>query len=73
VPGSVNEAFVVHKVALGQVFLGVLLFHPVDIIPSWFPILIYHLGMNNRSVCGCSSETSSDPIDMNDIKNKLKV
>jgi hypothetical protein len=28
---------------------------PVDIIPPWFSMLIYHLGVNNRPI-GCSSE-----------------
>jgi hypothetical protein len=35
--------FVVEKVALGQVFLRVLLFSPVSIIPPWIFIFIYHL------------------------------
>jgi len=43
-PGSVHVGFVVDKVALGQVFLRVLRFSPVSIIPPWFSILIYHLG-----------------------------
>jgi hypothetical protein len=30
--------FVVEKVALGQVFLPVLLFFPVSIIPPWAPL-----------------------------------
>jgi hypothetical protein len=30
---------------------------PVNIIPPSFSILIYHLGMNNMSVSGSSSET----------------
>jgi hypothetical protein len=29
----------------------------VDIIPPWFSMLIYHLGINNRPVGGRSSET----------------
>jgi hypothetical protein len=33
VPGSVHVGFMVDKVALGQVFLQVLLFPPVSIIP----------------------------------------
>jgi hypothetical protein len=32
------------KVALGQVFLQVLQFSPISIIPPWLSILIYHLG-----------------------------
>jgi branched-subunit amino acid transport protein len=36
--------FVVDKVALGQVFLRVLRFSPVNIISPSFSILIYHLG-----------------------------
>jgi hypothetical protein len=30
---------------------------PVDIIPPWFSMLIYHMGVNNRPFCGRSSET----------------
>jgi hypothetical protein len=37
---------------------------PVDIMPLWISMLIYHLGMNNRLVGGRSSETWSHPIDM---------
>jgi hypothetical protein len=32
-------------------------FSPVDNIPPWFSMIMYHLGMNNRPVGGCSSET----------------
>jgi hypothetical protein len=39
-PGSIHVGFVVGKVALGQVFLLVLRFYPVNIIPSLFSILI---------------------------------
>jgi hypothetical protein len=41
--GSVHVGFVVDKVALGQVFLQVILFSPVNIIPLWLSTLIYHL------------------------------
>jgi hypothetical protein len=44
---------------------------PVHIIPPLLSILIYHLGMNNRSVGGRSSETSAHPIDMNNNNNNL--
>jgi hypothetical protein len=44
VPGSVHVGFVKAKVALGQVFLQVLWFSPVNIIPPWLSVLIYHLG-----------------------------
>jgi hypothetical protein len=37
---------------------------PVDIIPPWISILIYQLGMINRPVDSCSSETWSHPINM---------
>jgi hypothetical protein len=40
---SVHVGFVVDRVALGQVFLSVLQFFPVNIIPPWLSILIYHL------------------------------
>jgi hypothetical protein len=39
-------------------------FSPFNIIPPWFSMLIYDLGMNNRPVDGSSSETYSHPIDM---------
>jgi hypothetical protein len=38
--GSIHVWFVVDNVALGQVFLGVLRFSPVNIIPSSFSKLI---------------------------------
>jgi hypothetical protein len=34
-------------------------------------MLVYHVGMNNRPVCGRSSETKSHPIDMIIIVNHL--
>jgi hypothetical protein len=40
IPGSVNVGFVVDKVALGEVFLRVLRFFPVHIIPLWLSRLI---------------------------------
>jgi hypothetical protein len=40
IPGSVHVGFVVDKVALGEVFLRVLRFFPVDIIPPWLSMLI---------------------------------
>jgi hypothetical protein len=57
VPRSVHVGFVVDKVELEQVFLQVL----------WFSYITWE--MNNRTVGGCSSETQSHPIDMN---NNLK-
>jgi hypothetical protein len=42
-PGSVHVGFVVDKMALEQVFLQVLRFSPVNIIPPWHYMLIYHL------------------------------
>jgi hypothetical protein len=43
-PGLIRVGFVVDKVALGHVFLRVLRFSPVSMIPPSFPTLIYHLG-----------------------------
>jgi hypothetical protein len=40
---SVDEGFVVDNVALGQVSILVLRFSPVNIIPPWLSIHIYHL------------------------------
>jgi hypothetical protein len=43
-PGhSVHVRFVVDEVALGEVFLQVPQFYLVNIITSWFSMLIYHL------------------------------
>jgi hypothetical protein len=56
-PGSVHVGFVVDKVATGQVFLRVLRFSHVNIIPQWLSILMYHLEVKNRPVGGRSSET----------------
>jgi hypothetical protein len=54
--GSSHEGFVVDKVALGQVFLRILQFSPVSIIPPSLSKLIIW-GMHNVSVSGNSSET----------------
>jgi hypothetical protein len=43
-PGSVHMGFVVVRVAMGQDLLRVTLFSPVNIIPLWFSIFMYHLG-----------------------------
>jgi hypothetical protein len=43
-PGSIHVAFLVDRVALGQVCLRVLHFSPVSIIPPSFSILIFHRG-----------------------------
>jgi hypothetical protein len=43
-PQSIHMGFLVEKVALGQVFLRVFRFFPVNIIPPWLSILTYHPG-----------------------------
>jgi hypothetical protein len=43
-PSSVHMGFVADKVALGQIFLRVLRFSFVNIIPPSFSIIIYHPG-----------------------------
>jgi hypothetical protein len=43
-PRSFHEGFVVDKVALGQIFLRVLQFSPVGIIPPGLSVFMYHLG-----------------------------
>jgi len=53
--------FVVDKVALGQVFLQVLRFSPVSIIPPWLSILIYHLGMNKGPLVAAVQRHSLTP------------
>jgi hypothetical protein len=56
----------VDKLGLGQVFLRVLRFFPVNIIPTWLSKLTACIvsGMNNRAIGGRRSETQSYPIDM---------
>jgi hypothetical protein len=56
---SDHVVFVVDKVALGQVFLRVLQFLPVNNILPWLSIRMYQWGMNARPVDGRSSETVS--------------
>jgi hypothetical protein len=48
-PGSAHVGFVVDKVALRQVFVLVLLFSPVSIIPPQLSIVIYHLGDEQKA------------------------
>jgi hypothetical protein len=55
---------------LGQVFIRVLMFSPVNIIPPWLSMLIYRLGMNNRPVGGSSADTWTHLIDVNNIASK---
>jgi hypothetical protein len=53
-PGSIHEGFVVDKVALGQVFLRVLQFYPVSIIP---PLL--HINLSPpHDLCDSSEQAS---------------
>jgi hypothetical protein len=47
-PRSVHVGFVVDKVALGQVFLWVLRFFPVNIIPPW---LHTHISSGRWTIC----------------------
>jgi hypothetical protein len=42
-PRSIRVGFMVDKVALGHVFVRVLRFSPVNIIPPSLPVLIYNL------------------------------
>jgi hypothetical protein len=60
--------FVENKLALGQVFLRVLQFSPVNIIPPRLSILISP--GDNRPVGGHSSKLSFQPININN-KNKV--
>jgi hypothetical protein len=41
---SVHGGFVMDRVALGQIYLRVLWFYPVNIIPPFLFILMYHRG-----------------------------
>jgi hypothetical protein len=68
-PESLRVGFVVDKVAQGQVFLLVLRFYPVSIIPPWLSIPVYNLGMNNKNTGGCSLETLFHSIIMSRSNN----
>jgi hypothetical protein len=63
-PESVHLRFMEEKVALVQVFLGVLRFSTVSIIPQWLSILVRHME-DERPICGRSSETWFHPINKN--------
>jgi hypothetical protein len=62
---SVHVGSVVDKVALGQVFLRVLLFPLSVSFHRGCPYSYITWGMNNRDVSGRSSETFPQTIDMN--------
>jgi hypothetical protein len=64
VPESVHVVSVVDKVALGKVYLQVIQFSPVNIIPPWLSILIYNLGDEQLAHCKPSSGRQSHPTDM---------
>jgi hypothetical protein len=55
----------VDKVALWQVFIRVLRFPPVNIIPPWISISCIIRKMNSRPIVVRSSETFSHPIGIN--------
>jgi hypothetical protein len=69
-PGSVNVGFVVDKVALGQVFLRVLRFSPVNFIPPAFHYIqnqkkwiIFITGLHNKPQgCGASVASAAGPF-----------
>jgi hypothetical protein len=48
-------------------------FFLINIIPAWFSMFLYHLGMSNRPVGGRSSETWSHPIDMIEVLATILV
>jgi hypothetical protein len=51
VPKTVHVGFVVDKVALGQVFSKFLRFYyPLNTIPPWLSMLIYHLQDEKRAI-----------------------
>jgi hypothetical protein len=58
-PGSVHVGIVVDKVALGEVFLRVPLISPSTLFDHISPYSCIILGVNNRPVGGCNSETYS--------------
>jgi hypothetical protein len=63
--------FVVVKVALGQVFLRVLKFSPLNITALYVAFHSITWRTNKRPVKGRSSETQSHPIDMKNNNNNV--
>jgi hypothetical protein len=69
-PGSVHVGFVVDKVALGQVFPGVLLFSSVNFIPPVLhytekrkKLIIFITGLHNKPEgCGASVASAAGPF-----------
>jgi hypothetical protein len=68
-PGSVHVGFVVDKVVLGQVFLRLLWFSPVDFIPllgkgqKIIIIVIFIIGLHKkRQGCGASVASAAGPF-----------
>jgi hypothetical protein len=67
-PELIYVGFVVDKVALGQIFLRVLRFSPVNMSFHAAALQIHITwGMNNMSASGSSSETYSHPINKKEI------
>jgi hypothetical protein len=62
--GSVHVGFVVDILALGQVFLRVLWFSLVIIIPPWLSILKYHLGDEQKARWRLQFRDTVSPVDM---------
>jgi hypothetical protein len=67
-PGPVNVTFVVDKVALGQVFLPVLLFHPIINIP---PVPHLHLSVMLYSILATDSITAQFMKDQTALFGRL--
>jgi hypothetical protein len=65
-PGSVHVGYVVDKMALGQVFLRVLRFPPVNFIPpvgKRKPLIICITGLHNKPQdCGASVASAAGPF-----------
>jgi hypothetical protein len=51
-PGSIHVVDKMHWDRFFSEFFG----FPINIIPPWLSILLYHKGKNNRPICGCTSE-----------------
>jgi hypothetical protein len=72
-PGSVHVGFVVDKMALGQVYLRVLRFSPVNFIPPVLhysdkrkEVLIFITGLHNKPQgCGASVASAAGPFTKN--------
>jgi hypothetical protein len=58
---------------MAQVVSGLSSISPFNIIPPWFYVLLFHLGDEQKPVASRRSETTSHPIDMNNISAETRT